>query len=208
MLTYYNDDGIAVIDDLMPVEEAERFNHIFFEDKSWIAGWNRGLSDKNVNKWNWHRSVGNDVQNLYTESVDLSILPDEISNLWYYVEEAITEHFSVKHYMTRYYSNSHTYGVDGSIHTDDGDVTALYYPCMDWDAEWEGGTSFYNKEKDDCIHYSSYKFNRLILFKAKIPHRAMPVTRECYQLRTSVVFKTKMDINDPTYAEWYRRRNG
>jgi SM-20-related protein len=108
--------------------------------------------------------------------------------------------------MDRYYSNSHTYGIDGSIHTDDGNVTALYYPCMDWDVSWEGGTSFYNKEMNDCIKYVSYKFNRMILFDAKIPHRAMPVTRECYELRTSVVFKASMDTNDASYFEWYNNR--
>ena len=34
-----------------------------------------------------------------------------------------------------------------------------------------------------------YKGNRLLVFNAALPHKAMPVSRECYELRTCVVFK-------------------
>ena len=34
-----------------------------------------------------------------------------------------------------------------------------------------------------------YKGNRLVVFDAYLPHQALPVSRECYQLRTCVVFK-------------------
>ena len=36
------------------------------------------------------------------------------------------------------------------------------------------------------------KGNRLIMFDAHLPHQAQPINRECYQLRTCVVFKTKL----------------
>ena len=34
-----------------------------------------------------------------------------------------------------------------------------------------------------------YVGNRLVIFDAHLPHKAMPVSRECYELRTNVVFK-------------------
>jgi hypothetical protein len=35
--------------------------------------------------------------------------------------------------------------------------------------------------------------NRLIIFPAYAPHQAQPVSRQCYDLRTVVVFKTWVD---------------
>jgi len=198
--------NIYVIDNFLSEDTAKEFHDKFFSDKSWSYDWNRGLDPQQEQKWNWHRSVATDKQNLGDTQSYINNLDPIIRTLWDYTDSSIFDKFGVKHKMDRYYSNSHTYGIDGSIHTDDGNVTALYYPCMDWDVSWEGGTSFYNKEMNDCIKYVSYKFNRMILFDAKIPHRAMPVTRECYELRTSVVFKASMDTNDQSYFEWYNNR--
>ena len=201
----YGVDMIYVIDDLLPEDEAIRFSEKFFSDPMWHAKWNKGLSDTEKRAWNWHRSPGTDIRDMGLGATKLS---DEAEDLWYYVSQQISGHFNdIPHLPTRYYSNSHTYGVDGPIHRDDGDVTAIYYPCQDWKTDWEGGTSFYNEAIDDCTRYATYKFNRLVIFKASIPHRAMPVTRECYELRTSIVFKTQMDTNSPEYAEWFNRRS-
>ena len=58
----------------------------------------------------------------------------------------------------------------------------IYYPRIDWKKEWGGGTLV-----DDTL--VSYVGNRLVVFTASLPHMAMPVSRECYELRTNVVFK-------------------
>ena len=196
---------IYVIDDLMPEDEAIRFSEKFFSDPMWHAKWNKGLSDTEKRAWNWHRSPGTDIRDMGLGRIELA---GEAEELWSYVSPKITGYFNeVPHLPTRYYSNSHTYAVDGPIHRDDGDVTAIYYPCQDWKLDWEGGTAFYNESLDDCIKYATYKFNRLVIFKASILHRAMPVTRECYELRTSIVFKTQMDTNSPEYANWYNTRS-
>lgn len=197
---------IYIIDNFLPEKKAEEFNLKFFENHQWSNGWNRGLDPKQEQKWNWHRSVGNDLQNMYDTQQYIDSLEPEIKTLWQFTEPEIENLFGVKHVMDRYYANSHTYGLDGSMHTDDGSVTCLYYPCKNWNINWDGGTAFYNHEQDDIIEYASYKYNRMILFKANIPHKAMPVSRECYELRTSVVFKTSMDINHHSYVEWHKNR--
>ena len=82
----------------------------------------------------------------------------------------------------RIYCNAHTHGIEPHLHIDDGDFTMIYYPRIDWKPEWGGGTLV-----DDTL--VSYAGNKLVVFTASLPHMAMPVSRECYQLRTCVVFK-------------------
>ena len=94
--------------------------------------------------------------------------------------------------MERAYLNAHTHGIEPHIHRDDGDVTFIYYPRMDWRNEWGGGTVIYDNEISNITDHINYKGNRLIKFDAHLPHQAQPVSRECYQLRTCVVFKTKV----------------
>ena len=82
----------------------------------------------------------------------------------------------------RIYCNAHTHGIEPHLHIDDGDCTMIYYPRMDWKKEWGGGTLV----NETLVPYAG---NRLIVFTASLPHMAMPVSRECYELRTNVVFK-------------------
>ena len=89
--------------------------------------------------------------------------------------------YDVENYE-RIYCNAHTHGIEPHLHIDDGDFTMIYYPRIDWKPEWGGGTLV-----DDTL--VSYAGNKLIVFTASLPHMAMPVSRECYQLRTCVVFK-------------------
>tara|TARA_R100001377_G_scaffold49836_1_gene28950 strand:+ start:747 stop:1376 length:630 start_codon:yes stop_codon:yes gene_type:complete len=98
--------------------------------------------------------------------------------------------------IVRIYCNAHTYGIEPQIHTDDGDFTMIYYPRLDWKPEWGGGTKIYHDDIGDSNspNYKvdkdvSYKGNRLIVFDAYLPHCAQPVTKDCYDLRSVVVFK-------------------
>lgn len=195
---------IKVIDDFLPKHEAVKFSQLFFEQMAWKPYWNTGVDIYEARAWNWHTAVGNDLQNM-GQAVTNNV-PEVLNTLWEATDEAIMEHHGVKHNCDRWYSNSHTFGQDGPVHRDDGSLTCLYYPTRNWLCEWEGGTSFYNEDITDCIKYASYKFNRMIIFDAKIPHRAMPIARQAYDLRTSIVFKTSMDVSHPTYVDWYNNR--
>ena len=96
--------------------------------------------------------------------------------------------YNVENYE-RIYCNAHTHGIEPHLHIDDGDFTMIYYPRMDWKKEWGGGTLV-----DDTL--VPYVGNKLIVFTASLPHMAMPVSRECYQLRTCVVFKCNVMENE------------
>ena len=154
--------------------------------------------------WHWHSSIFEDVRHLPVASdKDIQKISEKTPNiikLWKQIQKKIIETREYKCDFARAYINAHTYGTDGLIHSDDGDYTAIYYPLCNWDVEWEGGTCFYNKNKTDVIHYNAYVPNRLVIFNANIRHRAMPVTRECYKLRSVIVFKCIIDINSEQYA--------
>ena len=82
----------------------------------------------------------------------------------------------------RIYCNAHTHGIEPHLHKDDGQFTMIYYPRLDWKLEWSGGTIV----DGELIEYVG---NRIVIFDAHLPHKAMTVSRECYELRTNVVFK-------------------
>jgi len=87
----------------------------------------------------------------------------------------------------RIYMNAHTHGVEPVMHKDDGDFTMIYYPRMDWKPEWGGGTLIDGQ-------LVPYVGNSLVIFDAHLPHMAMPVSRECYELRSVVVFKCNRNV--------------
>jgi Rps23 Pro-64 3,4-dihydroxylase Tpa1-like proline 4-hydroxylase len=72
----------------------------------------------------------------------------------------------------------------------------IYYPRLDWKPEWMGGTAIWNEQKNEIEKYVNYIGNRLFVFDANLPHQAMTVSRQCYALRTCIVFKTiRSDAN-------------
>ena len=75
-----------------------------------------------------------------------------------------------------------------------------------------GGTAIWSEPKDsgaslsgvdylggngmEIEKYVNYIGNRLFVFDAKMLHQAMAVSRQCYRLRTCIVFKTyRTDAN-------------
>ena len=140
-----------------------------------------------VNK-HWHTLVGHD-----------KIVPDYdfLTPIWETAK--IKYNFEEKYKVgmfKRVYCNAHTHGIEPHLHHDDGDFTMIYYPILDWKPEWLGGTVIWNNKQNEIDKYVNYIGNRLFVFDAKLPHQAMPVSRQCYRLRTCVVFKTyRTDAN-------------
>ena len=97
----------------------------------------------------------------------------------------------------RLYLNAHTNGVEPHVHVDDGDFTMIYYPRMDWKPEWGGGTLIDGQ-------LVPYVGNSLVIFDACLPHMAMPVTRECYELRSVIVFKILIEGANRERLDYYK----
>jgi SM-20-related protein len=193
------DEVMFFHDGVLAHNDAVKLSDRFHADKEWRSGWR---SNRNLSDWHFHRSIWQDKDNM-PEMMDnrMDEEPD-IKELWGNVNEQLMKVYKQSFRPIRAYANAHTYGLDGQLHIDDGDVTAIYYPAQDWDPEWEGGTGLFT-EDGDCIKYCRYKFNRMIAFPAKTLHKAMPLSKNCGRLRTVITFKCIVDVNHELYTRWY-----
>ena len=150
---------------------------------------------KEVNK-HWHTLCGHNKEECVSAGYDWA---DEMFDM-FKIKLGFEEKYSVDEYV-RIYCNAHTHGIEPHMHVDDGDFTMIYYPRLDWKQEWGGGTMV----DGELVHYVG---NRLVIFDAHLPHQAMPVSRECYELRTNVVFKCNVIDQAKKTIDFYKNAIG
>ena len=80
------------------------------------------------------------------------------------------------------YCLGHTFGLEQQAHYDACDFTMIYYPKLDWQSEWGGGTLV----GDTLV---SYKGNRLVMFSCDQMHQGQPISKQCLELRPIVVYQ-------------------
>ena len=170
---------INIFDNALEPHVAELID-MQLRDVSWKYNYD---SVKNgVNK-HWHVFCGHNLDDCYDNGYDYLIA------IWNFIKK-----HNPQLEMERVYLNAHTHGIEPHRHVDDGDYTIIYYPRLDWKQAWGGGTliegDYNNGHLED--KFIDYKGNRLIIFTAGNLHQAQPVSRECYELRTCVVFKTNL----------------
>ena len=167
---------------------------------------------KKVNK-HWHILCGHDEEECRSNKVSWA---HDLFNS-FLIKYNFAKKYNVNGYE-RIYCNAHTHGLEPHIHTDDGNFTMIYYPRLDWQTEWGGGTAIFEEFKharNSPYHeeelknlqidkHVNYKGNRLIVFDAYLPHQAQPVSRECYELRTNVVFKCNVDSGRREGLDFYK----
>ena len=91
--------------------------------------------------------------------------------------------------LVRCYANGQTAGQSGVPHTDDGDITILYFP-NNWKGYWGGHLNF--SDGKDITKVIEYKQNRLVKFDANILHYASAPVMTFFGLRMSLAFKIKV----------------
>ena len=165
---------LEIIDDTLEHHNAELID-MTIRNLSWKYDYSS--TENGVNK-HWHIFCGHTPEECKENGYEHLLL------IW----DAIQPKLKVQVQMERMYLNAHTHGIEPHPHIDDGDYTIIYYPRMDWQREFGGGTIIGNELID-------YKGNRTIAFNASYLHQAQTVSRQCYKLRTCVVFKTK-DIDN------------
>ena len=159
---------IDVYDDVL-----EEHNAILIDDEVKKLSWKYDYhSEPSKPNKHWHVLCGHDFKELTANGYDWA---DHIFN-------AAKSKLNKELTYERIYCNAHTHGIEPHLHIDDGEFTMIYYPRLDWHKEWAGGTMV----DGELVQYVG---NRLVIFDAHLPHQAMPVSRECYELRTNVVFK-------------------
>ena len=175
---------MIIVDNLLDDHYAELI-HIQMRTVSWQ--YNYSSVKGKLNK-HWHVFCGHDMDEVEDNNFEWA-LP-----IWESVKRKLKLEDSYRIYdFDRMYMNAHTFGTEPHMHTDDGDYTMIYYPRMDWKKEWNGGTMIKDKLCD-------YVGNRLVMFPASDNHQAMALSRDCYELRSVVVFKTSAAKHQ--YTHW------
>ena len=179
---------IDIYDDVL-----EEHNAILIDDEVKKLSWKYDYpSEPSKPNKHWHVLCGHNKEECDAASYDWA---DTLFDMLMY-RFNFKSKYNVDDYV-RIYCNAHTHGIEPHLHIDDGDFTMIYYPRMDWKKEWGGGTLV-----DDTL--IPYVGNKLIVFTASLPHKAMPVSRECYQLRTCVVFKCNVVDQAKETVEFYK----
>jgi hypothetical protein len=115
------------------------------------------------------------------------IIPDTLKFTWNYIKEKYSFE-DMK--LLRCYINAHTYGVDGYTHKDsfrDDEWTIVIYLVDTWNVDWAGETIIL--EDNEIVKSVIPKRNRAVIFPGKKMHAARAVSRLCYDLRKTLMFK-------------------
>ena len=185
----FSENICATYDDVLDLDAAGTIHENLVEvEPSWRLPWRfnyYSAQDTTIHpaerqlRPHWHFLCGRTKEQIIENGFSY-VLP-----IWEAMPPSIKDNL----HWRRVYMNGHTFGIEPQAHTDDGDYTMIYYPILDWRPEWLGGTALWNKEKTEIIKYGNYVGNRVIVFPAKNCHQAMPVARDCYELRIVIVFK-------------------
>lgn len=178
---------IAVKDGTLPEPALNQcFN--WLERANWSYGWH---SNKAMPFGHWNVDI---TKTGINNTVDVSAkLPKEFKEVWDALNAAF---FKSQAVLIRCYSNRHTFGTEGYIHTDtqrQEDQTCVVYMNKDWEADWGGETSFYNADKTEIVKSVVPKYGRVAVFPGTIHHKASPVSRVCPAVRTTLMFKAAID---------------
>ena len=130
------------------------------------------------------------------EAVDCAAFESElagaapvVSTLW----KGLSEGLMRGHGLTRCYANGYPFGAEAGLHQDcmvEGHSTAIYFPHLDWNANYAGETVFFTADGSEIIKSVYPRPNRLVIFPGIIPHVARPITSRCPHLRITLMFKT------------------
>jgi hypothetical protein len=142
------------------------------------------------NTWAWgHTSDGKHVNTPFWK---MDLMDNEY--FYKYITTIIEKHFSKKFKVNRLYANAHTYGQDGSYHTDSEDPNCYTF-CLyltnikEENVETAGGHLFFKlPELNYKICYEP-KFNRGIFFPSNYIHKATSFSRYIMDLRVCVAWK-------------------
>jgi len=80
------------------------------------------------------------------------------------------------------YLLAHTHGLEQQAHYDACDFTMIYYPKLNWEPTWGGGTLV---ENTLVQNYG----NRLVIFSCDQIHQGQTISKYCQELRPIVVFQ-------------------
>jgi len=179
-------DKIKVIDDFLPEDLFKRILLISLK-LPWHYGWNTKEDPLNLY---WHHEVGfGNKSNKDDISKNVIKHPiKEFSEIQSFLKKNL---MSESGKILRFYLNAHTYGTDGSPHTDSDsseELTAVLYLTSDWKINFSGETVIFD-ELGEIIKSILPKKNRLLLFPSNLKHQPRPLSKVYRGLRVVLVIK-------------------
>jgi SM-20-related protein len=157
----------------------------------WRYGWRSDPRRNRFAYWHVHFAGGHGGSRRGCER-ELAAFPAlrPIHRLWQRLSKSVLR----GHEPVRVYANAHTYGVEGYVHVDNDDTenyfSTIYYAHERWNRNWAGETVFYSGQDIVCSVHP--RPGRVVSFHGALPHCARAPSRECPELRVSVVFKTQL----------------
>lgn len=183
---------VHVVDDLVP--EALQVEVLRLVRRPiWAYGWKSVKAHDRFGFWHAHFAGGDkDSRSGCLDELAANAQAQPIHELWKCLSGTLLQ----RHEPIRVYANAHTYGVEGYVHTDSSDqdnyFTVVYYAHGLWHPNWSGETVFVVPETGDITHAVYPRPGRAVVFRGATPHVARSPSRECPELRITVVFKTQM----------------
>ena len=173
--------GAAVIDvyDNVLEDHVAEFVQLQMNELSWKYDYHSKIGAPNKH---WHILCGKSSKEILDNGYEWILSIWDVAKIKYNFKEK----YALDHFV-RIYMNAHTHGIEPHMHQDDGDFTMIYYPRCDWQEDWGGGTMVDGT-------FIKYVGNRLVIFDADLWHQAQPISRQCYELRTCIVFKCNQNV--------------
>lgn len=183
---------VLVVDDLV----AEPLQHALIRlvrRPIWAFGWKSVKENDRFGFWHAHFAGGNkDSRGNCLDELASNAAIAPVHDLW----QCLSRSLLAGHEPIRIYANAHTYGIEGYVHTDSSDednyFTTVYYAHHAWHANWAGETVFVRPETGDTIHSIHPRPGRVVMFRGATPHAARSPSRDCPEVRITIVVKTQL----------------
>lgn len=183
-------NDVQVYDDLVP-ETLQRDLSYMLARPIWKYGKRSNTQNDRFPFWCAHFAGGDSKSR---ESCEEALKQNASGQAFYRLWLLLKEGPLKGHIPLRAYANAHTYGVEGYMHrdTDDPDnyFTTLYYAHPKWQPNWAGETVFFDEDCRTIVKSVYPQPGRVAMFPGYMLHRAQGPSRECAELRLSVVLKT------------------
>jgi SM-20-related protein len=120
-----------------------------------------------------------------------------VPGFYRYIQWLLGEVVPAETKLLRFYLNAHTFGTDGSPHTDseiEGELTLVHFLNSGWRAEYGGETAVFDAAGEEIERAVLPRPNRLVSFPSHRLHAPRPLSKLFPGLR--VVMVTKLGVSD------------
>lgn len=177
---------VQIFDDLVPVQLYRDLLQAM-QRVGWQFGWR---SPTSVTNRYWHHEVGYGPKD-GTEDISENVRKHPLPVFAAYQDWLRSQLVPADTRILRYYLNAHTYGTDGSAHTDTErgeELTSVLYLTPQWKPAWCGETVVFD-QNGDIAASALPKANRLLIFPSDRLHAPRPLAKEFSGLRVVLVVK-------------------